>query len=75
MSQRGIKREMLDLVLEHGEIQQDKRILSRKDAQRLIAKMQRDMKVIKKILDKGGVVVVADSESVITTYNYKQPRC
>ena len=66
---------MLDLVLEHGEIQQDKRILSRKDAQRLIAKMQRDMKVIKKILDKGGVVVVADSESVITTYNYKQPRC
>lgn len=74
MSQRGISREIVELVLEYGEIQQDKVILGRKDAQRWLAKLQRDMKVIKKILDKGGVVVVADSESVITTYNYKQPR-
>ncbi len=72
MSQRGITREMVDLVLQHGEVKHDKAMLSRKDAQKLLARMQQEMKVLKKVLDKGGVVVVAESDTIITAYNYEQ---
>ena len=72
MSQRGVTREMIDLVLEHGRISHDKATLGRKDAQELLARMQRQMRILKKILDKGGLVVVAENDRIITTYNYKQ---
>lgn len=72
MSQRGVTKEMIDLVLEYGEISHDKAFLRRKEASALLAKMQRQMKVLKKVLDKGGMVVVAENGSIITTYNYEQ---
>ncbi len=70
MSQRGMTNDMIDLVLQHGEPQPDcKVILKRKDAEQLLAKMKREMRVLKKILDKGGVVIVEDNNTLITTYN------
>ena len=72
MNERGISLAMVNLVLEYGEIQQDKAILGRKAAERLLAKMQHEMKQLKKIVDKGGVVVVSANDTIITTYNYKQ---
>jgi hypothetical protein len=71
MGQRGISRDMIDLVLEYGEIDQDKRVLGRKHAQRLLKILERQIRVTKKILDKGGVVVVDSGTALITTYNYK----
>jgi SOS response regulatory protein OraA/RecX len=72
MSQRGISREMVELVLAHGVPEQDKYVLGRKEALRLLEDFQRSERLLKKILDKGGVVVVADGDALITTYNYKQ---
>jgi hypothetical protein len=72
MSQRGISREMVELVLTHGVPDQDKYVLGRKEALRLLEDFQRSERLLKKILDKGGVVVVADGDALITTYNYKQ---
>jgi ribosomal protein S8 len=72
MNQRGISLAMVNLVLEYGEIQQDKAVLGRKAAEQLLARMQREMKELKKIVDKGGVVVVSANDAIITTYNYKQ---
>lgn len=72
MNQRGITKKMIDMVLDYGKPVQDKKILRKKDAQRLIEEMNDTMKVLKKICDKGGVVVVAEGETVITAYNYKQ---
>lgn len=69
MSQRGVSRDMVDLVLTHGTIEQDKYILGRREALRLLELVQRQERVIKKILDKGGVVVVAEGGALITTYN------
>lgn len=70
MGQRGITGEMIDLVLQHGKPQHDSKVaLTQKDAQRLLTQMQHSIKVIKKILDKGGVVVVENNNTVITTYN------
>lgn len=72
MSQRGISRDMVELVLTHGVPDQDKYVLGRKEALRLLEDFQRSERLLKKILDKGGVVVVADGDALITTYNYKQ---
>jgi Domain of unknown function (DUF4258) len=71
MSQRGINRSMVDLCLEHGKIDRNKVLLGRKDAEDLLAEMQDRMKVLKKIIDKGGITVISDNNTLITTYNYK----
>jgi hypothetical protein len=71
MNQRGITKKMINIVLDYGEPVQDKAVLRKKDAQRLIREMQETMKVLQKICDKGGVVVVAQGDTIITTYNYK----
>lgn len=69
MSQRGITKAMVDYVLEHGTPEQDRVILGRKDALSLLESLQDQQRVLKKILDKGGVVVVASGDRMITTYN------
>jgi len=69
MSQRGISRAMVDYVMEHGKPEQDRVILGRKDALSLLESLQDQQRILKKILDKGGVVVVATGDRLITTYN------
>jgi hypothetical protein len=70
MNQRGINREMMELVMEYGKIDLDKRVLGRKDAQFLLTQMQEQMKVLKKIIDKGGIVIVTENNTWVTTYNH-----
>lgn len=67
MSQRGINQEMVDLVLSYGETDGDKVILSRKASARLMEAAR----TLAKILDKGGLVVVASGDAQLTTYNYE----
>jgi hypothetical protein len=69
MSQRGITKAMVDYVLEHGTPERDRVILGRKDALSLLESLQDQQRVLKKILDKGGVVVVASGNKMITTFN------
>lgn len=68
MSQRGVNRDMIDLVLTHGVIDQDKYILGKRDALDLLDSFQRQMRVLKKIVDKGGIIVVAEDGALVTTY-------
>lgn len=72
MSQRGVSRDMVDFVMDYGMSEQDKYVLGRKEALNLLEKIQRQQRLLKKILDKGGIVVVADENVLITTYNYKR---
>ena len=67
MSQRGISQDMVDLVLSYGEPEGDKVILSRKASARLMEAAR----TLAKILDKGGLVVVASGDVQLTTYNYQ----
>jgi hypothetical protein len=71
MTQRGITRAMIDLVLEFGEVEQDKAILDKKHAQQLIRELEEKLRTAKKILDKGGCVVVEADNAILTTYNYQ----
>jgi hypothetical protein len=71
MTQRGITRSMINLVLEFGEVEQDKAILDKKHAQQLIRELEEKLRTAKKILDKGGCVVVEADNAILTTYNYQ----
>jgi len=67
MSQRGISNAMIDLALTYGEASGDKVILGRRSARRLLE----DLRTLMKIIDKGGVAVITQGESLITAYNYE----
>lgn len=71
MSQRGITRAMVDLVLEYGDVDQDKAYLDRNHTLQLVTELDAKLKIAKKILDKGGCVVVESGAAVVTTYNYR----
>ena len=69
MSQRGLPKKLLDLVLEFGKDKGDKLILNKKSTQKVIDEIDTIRKELLRIMDKGGVTVVLDNESLITAYN------
>ncbi|MBV7488035.1 DUF4258 domain-containing protein [Pseudomonas sp. PDM30] len=68
-SQRGIPLKLIDYVLSHGSLEKDKFVLGLKEAKQRLADLEREKRLLMKIADKGGVVVVAEGETLITTYN------
>ena len=69
MAQRGLPKRLLDLVLEFGKDSGDKLILNKKATQKVIDEIDTMRKELLRIMDKGGVTVVIDNESMITAYN------
>lgn len=69
MSQRGLSKRLLDLVLEYGNGKGDKLILNRKTTQAIIDELDAKKKQLLKVMDKGGVTVVIQDDRYITTYN------
>ena len=71
--QRGITKRMIELTLEFGEVQADKIRLGSRRIKKLLKqhKVSQDLKRdLLKILDKGGLVVVASGSALITAYNW-----
>lgn len=54
MTQRGITRSMIDLVLEYGEVNQDKTYIDRKHAQQLVTELSAKIKAARRVLDVNG---------------------
>lgn len=73
MNQRGISRRIVDFTLRHGRVEGDKRIVDRKESQRIIDRLTEELRVAKQILDKGGVTVVDERDVIITAYNVGVP--
>ena len=69
MFQRGLPKKLLDLVLEFGKDKGNKLILNKKSTQKVIDAIDKIRKELLRIMDKGGVTVVLDNESLITAYN------
>lgn len=69
MSQRGLPKMLLDLVLEYGRDNGDKLVLNRKTTQAIIDELDAKKKQLMKVMDKGGVTVVVQDDKYITTYN------
>jgi len=68
-SQRGISPLMVEYVITNGVKEKDKFILGNKEILELLDALDNEKRLLLKLKDKGGVVVVADGETVITTYN------
>ena len=69
MSQRGLPKQLIDLVLEFGKYEGDKLFLDKKETQRIIYQIDNLRNTLLKVMDKGGVAVVVEDEILITTYN------
>ena len=69
MSQRGISKKVIDLVLDFGKDEGDKLFLDRKETQKIIYQIDNLRNILLKVMDKGGVAVVVEDETLITTYN------
>ena len=69
MAQRGIDNAMIELVLDHGVIDGDKYILNKKNACAYLEEIRQQMRVLMRVIDKGGLVVIPEGNTLITTYN------
>ncbi len=69
MNQRGINKRMLELVLEDGINKKDKVVLDKKNISKLIKEIDSYRKDLLKLMDKSGLVVVVNNDTLITTYN------
>lgn len=68
MNQRGIRKDLVELALDLGEIEGDRYVLTEKMIDAELREARRRMKTLAEARKKGGVVVVADGEALITTY-------
>ena len=73
MSRRGIPQRLVDFTLRHGRIVGDRRVLDRREATRVVEALREELRPAMHVLDKGGITVVEDDGSVITTWNFDQP--
>ena len=68
-SQRAIRGDIVDLVLDYGNPEHDgKIVLNCKTLQSFCRQLEGLLKVAKRALSKGGVVVVEEGGALITTY-------
>lgn len=70
MSQRGITQGMIDFTLNFGEITNDKWFTNKKTLQKSIKQLEQQIKMAKRLLDKGGIVVVAADDALLTAYDF-----
>lgn len=68
MNLRGIRRCLVDLALELGEAEGDRYTLDRKAIDREIGHIKYRLKVLSDARKRGGVTVVAEGDTLITTY-------
>jgi hypothetical protein len=68
MNQRGMNQTIVDMVLAHGEQNDDRIVMSKRHCQRLIEDLKRQQKALETIARKGGVCVVEAGGALITTY-------
>jgi hypothetical protein len=69
MTQRGIREELVGIAVQFGYEHEDgKVILNRKGTQQLLEEIERIKRAAQKIMEVGGLCVVAQGDSMITTY-------
>ncbi len=68
MNQRGIRKDLVELAMDIGEVDGDRFVLTRKVIDAEFDKMRRKMKALSDARKKGGVVVIADADALITAY-------
>lgn len=68
MNQRGIRRDLVDLAVDLGEIEGDRYILTPKIIDQEVFGLHKRLRLLCEARKKGGVVVVAEDAALITAY-------
>lgn len=68
MNQRGIRKELVSLALDLGRIEGDRHVLDTKTIRAEMCELRRKLKFLDDAERKGGVVVVAAGDSLVTAY-------
>lgn len=68
MNQRGIRKDLVELALDLGDVEGDRYILNSKIIKAEISALQRKMRLLDEAQKKGGVTVVADGDTLITAF-------
>ncbi len=68
MGQRGINERLVEITSQYGTDHGDRIVLSRKNAEELLAGLDALRKDLIKIQEKGGIVVVESGETQVTVY-------
>ena len=71
MNQRGISKDLAELALELGYIHGDRYVLGRREVDEELERLDERRRLLIKARDKGGVVVVAQDDALITTYRFE----
>lgn len=74
MGQRGIPAALLGLVRKHGRVDGDRVVLDRREAKALLDQITAERAALLKVIDKGGIAVVEQGETIVTTYNLTERR-
>jgi len=69
MNQRGISRRLVDFALRYGRIEGNKHVLDRNESRRLIEALEEELRLAKRVMDKGGITVVEGGDTLVTAYN------
>lgn len=69
MNQRGISRRLVEFVLRYGRIEGNRRVLDRNESRRVIEMLTEELRLAKRVMDKGGITVVDGGDTLVTVYN------
>ena len=68
MNQRGIRKDLIDLALDLGEIDGDRCVLTSKMIDTEMTGLQHRLKLLADARRKGGLVVISEGDALITAY-------
>lgn len=69
MGQRGIPDRMIELARKHGRIEGDQWVLDIREAKAALDQVMVERAALLKVIDKGGLVVIEEDDTVVTAYN------
>lgn len=71
LNQRGIPRRLVDFALRHGRVEGNKRVVDRNESRRIIESLMEELRLAKRVMDKGGIAIVDGGDMLITAYNLR----
>lgn len=72
INQRAVTKHLVSVAMSFGDAVDDRIELSRQRASELADEFRANLRALERIVQKGGLVVIADGEFLITTYQARK---
>lgn len=74
MSQRGMTKPQIQVALDYGNLENDRYVLGRREIDATLSRIAKEKEALLQVRKKGGLVVVAADNHLITTYRLQGRR-